>query len=227
VDRRPLVVDTVIPARDAAATLTDVLEALPVKRLRSVVVVDNGSHDATSQIARDAGAVVLRAPSGGYGAACLAAIEHLSRLPQAPDVVAFVPADGSFEAAELPRLLAPLEAGGAELVIGVRERRRRVGDKVVLGLIETIYRHRFHDLGPMRAIRFPALIALGMSDRGGGWDVEMQVRGLKLGLGIAEVPVARGRRRARRLRNPTTLAADAAAARGRSLFHILRHATVR
>ena len=212
-----------IPARDAAATLTDVLEALPVKRLRSVVVVDNGSHDATSQIARDSGAVVLRAPSGGYGAACLAAIEHLSRLPQAPDVVAFVPADGTFDAAELPRLLAPLEAGGAELVIGVRERRRHVGDKAILGLIEAVYRHRFHDLGPMRAIRFPALIALGMSDRSGGWDVEMQVRGLKLGLGIAEVPVASGRRRNRRLRNPTS----AAAARGRSLFHIIRHATVR
>ena len=212
-----------IPARDAAATLTDVLGALPVKRLRSLVVVDNGSHDATSQIARDAGAVVLRAPNGGYGAACLAAIEHLSRLPQPPDVVAFVPADGSFDAAELPRLLAPIEAGGAELVIGVRERRRHVGDKVVLGLIEAVYRHRFHDLGRMRAIRFPALIALGMSDRGGGWDVEMQVRGLKLGLGIAEVPVARGRRRTRRMPHP----ASAAAARGRSLFHILRHATVR
>jgi glycosyltransferase involved in cell wall biosynthesis len=221
--RRPLVVDAVIPARDAAGTLPDVLAALPVKRLRSVVVVDNGSHDTTSQIARDAGAVVLRAPSGGYGAACLAAIDHLSRLPQSPDVVVFVPADGTFDAGELPRLLAPIEAGGAELVIGVRERRRKVGDKVVLGLIEAVYRHRFHDLGPMRAIRFPALIALGMSDRGGGWDVEMQVRGLKLGLGIAEVPVERGRRRVRRLPRPGT----AAAARGRSLFHILRHATVR
>jgi glycosyltransferase involved in cell wall biosynthesis len=223
VERRTLVVDTVIPARDAAGTLPDVLHALPVKRLRSVVVVDNGSHDATSQIARDAGAVVLRAASGGYGAACLAAIEHLSCLPQPPDVVAFVPADGTFDAGELPRLLTPIEAGGAELVIGVRERRRRVGDKVVLGLIEAVYRHRFHDLGPLRAIRFPALIALGMSDRGGGWDVEMQVRGLKLGLGIAEVPVAGGRRRGRRLRNPTSVAA----ARGRSLFHIIRHATVR
>jgi len=223
VERRPLVVDAVIPARDAGATLTDVLAALPVKLLRSLVVVDNASRDGTSQIARDAGAVILRAPVGGYGTACLTAIDHLSRLPQPPDVVAFVPADGAADPADLPELLAPIEAGGAELVIGVRERRRPVGDRVVLGLIEAVYRHRFHDLGPMRAIRFPALVALGMSDRGGGWDVEMQVRGLKLGLGIAEVPVKRGSRRVRRIPHP----ASAAAAKGRSLFHILRHATVR
>jgi len=223
VERAPLVVDAVVPARDAAATLSDVLTALPVKRLRSLVVVDNGSHDATSQIARDAGAVVLRASRGGYGSACLTALEHLSRLPQSPDVVVFVPGDAYSDAGELPKLLAPIEAGGAELAIGVRERGKPVSEKVVLGLIEAVYRHRFHDTGPMRAIRFPALVALGMSDRGGGWDVEMQVRALKLGLGIAEVQVARGPRRGRRMPHP----ASAAAARGRSLFHILRHATVR
>ena len=94
-----------------------------------------------------------------------------------------------------------------------------------MGLIRAVYRHRFHDLGPMRAIRFAALVALGMSDRGAGWDVEMQVRALKLGIAIAEVPVS-GR--------PTRPAARAPAGRhhtaiagGRSLFHVLRHATMR
>jgi hypothetical protein len=64
-----------------------------------------------------------------------------------------------------------------------------------------------------------------MSDRGSGWDVEMSVRALKLGLTIAEVPVG-GKEQARDRPAPAR-AVGAAAAGGRSLFHILRHATMR
>jgi hypothetical protein len=73
----------------------------------------------------------------------------------------------------------------------------------------------------MRAIRLPALVALGMSDRGGGWDVEMLVRALKLGLVVVEAPVAEP------AATRSAALGDRAAARGRSLFHILRHATMR
>jgi glycosyltransferase involved in cell wall biosynthesis len=225
VQSRPLTVDVVIPARDAAATLPDVLARLPIRQLRSVVVVDLASRDATSAIARDAGALVLRESRGGTGAACLHALAHLSSLPEPPGVVAFVPADGRADAADLPQLLAPIAEGSAELAIGVRDRGAPLGERVVVGLIRAVYRHQFHDLGPMRAIRFPALVALGMSDRGGGWDVEMSVRALKLGLTIAEVPV--GGKDALRDRPVPQRAVGAAAAGGRSLFHILRHATMR
>jgi len=223
--QRPLTVDAVIPARDAAATLPEVLSRLPMRQLRSVVVVDSASRDATSAIARDAGALVLRESRGGIGAACLHAIAHLSSLPEPPGVVVFVPADGRADPADLPLLLAPIADGSAELAIGVRDRGAPLGERVVVGLIRAVYRHQFHDLGPMRAVRFPALIALGMSDRGSGWDVEMSVRALKLGLAIAEVPVA-GKELARGRLGPHR-AVFAAAAGGRSLFHILRHATMR
>jgi glycosyltransferase involved in cell wall biosynthesis len=224
-----LTVDAVIPARDAAATLPEVLARLPLRQLRSVVVVDIASRDATSAIARDAGALVLREPRGGYGAACLHAIAHLSALPEPPAVVAFVPGDGRADPADLPLLLAPIGDGSAELAIGVRERGAPIGERVVVSLIRAVYRHQFRDLGPMRAARFPALVALGMSDRGGGWDVEMQVRALKLGLAIAEVPVAPGPTATKSMRERLGPhhAAGAAAAGGRSLFHILRHATMR
>jgi hypothetical protein len=229
-----LTVDVVIPARDAAATLPDVLARLPMRQLRSIVVVDHGSRDATGALARDAGALVLREPRGGYGAACLTAIAHLATLPEPPAVVAFVPADGRADAADLPALIEPLADGSAELAIGVRERAKPIGERVVVGLIRAVYRHQFHDTGPLRAVRFPALVALGMSDRGAGWDVEMQVRALKLGLAIAEVPVGAGapsqaepRERTLRERIGPHAAASAAAAGGRSLFHILRHATMR
>ena len=64
-------------------------------------------------------------------------------------------------------------------------------------------------------MRFPALIALGMSDRGAGWDVEMLVRASKLGLTSDELDL------------PSEDAAGRAKLGARSLLHILRHATMR
>ena len=223
--RRP-VVDVIVPARNDAATLGDVLARLPHRRVRTVMVVDNGSTDATSQVARDAGVVVLREARGGYGAACQYAIAHLAQLPQPPDVVAFVPGDGRADPGALIDLLRAIEEEGAELAIGLGEKRRH-GDRAIARLIETVYRAPVRGVGTgaaMRAIRYPALIALGMSDRGSGWDVEMLVRALKLGLVVVELPIA-----GHRVRHGgrAHALADRAAERGRSLFHILRHATLR
>lgn len=235
-ERRAPVVDVIVPARDDAATLGGVLARLPHRRLRGVMVVDNGSTDASSQIARDAGVVVLREPRGGYGAACLCAIAHLGRLPQPPDVVAFVPADGRGDPGELIEMLRPIEEDGAELVIsagavapggaGGLHPKRRLADRAIARLISTVYRQPVKGVGEaaaMRVIRYPALVALGMSDRAGGWDVEMLVRALKLGLVVVEVPIAA--HPVRRAVGPAL--GERAAARGRSLFHILRHATLR
>jgi len=210
-------VDVIVPARNAASTLGAVLAAIPPRRVRGVMVVDNGSTDATSQIARDAGVVVVRQSRGGYGAACQVAIAHEEKLPAPPEIVVFVPGDGSADPAELPGLLRPIEEDAAELTLAVAARGNV--DRAVARLIGTVYRHPVRAVGTasaMRAIRFPALVALGMRDKGGGWDVEMLVRALKLGLIVVEVPVE--------ARGP---AAVKLADRGRSLFHILRHATMR
>jgi glycosyltransferase involved in cell wall biosynthesis len=211
-------VDVVVPALDAGAALPGLLTALGSRDVRSVIVVDRHSSDATAGAARDRGAIVLREPSRGYGAACLRAMAHLTELPEAPDVVAFVPGDAHLRAGDLDALVLPIAEKDAELAMGVRG--GGLPQRVALGLIEAVYRHRFHDAGPVRAIRYPALVALGMSDRGDGWNVEMLVRALKLGLGIVEIPVGEARR-------PRLGVKAAAVAGGRSLFHILRHATVR
>ena len=233
-----LVVDIIVVARDQGGTLAATLAEVPMRLVRSVVVVDNGSTDSTASIARDAGAVVLREPRVGHGAACLRAIAHLESLPRPPDAVVFLAADGSEDPAEIPHLLEPLRTDNAELVIGVRSRpegarsRRARAVRVprprmALGLIGTIYRHRFEDLGPFRAIRFPALVALALSDRGSAFHLEMQVKALKLGLHIAEVPVL-ARPVVDRPRPPAVRRmAGAVDTTGRVLFHILRHATTR
>ncbi|HTM23137.1 MAG TPA: glycosyltransferase family 2 protein [Kofleriaceae bacterium] len=227
-----LLVDAVIPARNHASTLGAVLAALPARRLRSVVVVDHGSTDATAEVARDAGAVVLREPNPGYGTACRRAITHLESLPRPPDVVVFLAADGSADPADIGALLEPVRAEGAELVIGVRQRAGKSAPgrhaRVAIGLINAIYGHRFDDLGPYRAIRFPALVALGLTDRGSGWGVEMLVKAVRMGLHIAEVPVAaRAPHEPDRRRPGVGEAIVSVGTTGRVLFHILRNATAR
>ena len=210
----PPLIDVVIPARNHAASLRALLRDLPHRVIRSVVVVDRGSTDRTAEIARDAGALVLREPSGGYGAACLRAQAHFSSLPRVPDVIVFVPADRAAAASAIPALVAPIAERGIELVLGSESGRRGMGEKLVTRLIDTVYRHRWSGVGPVRAMRFPALIALGMSDRSDGWDVEMLVRAVRLGLSCDEValPADEDRR---------------SKAIGRAILHILRHSTTR
>jgi glycosyltransferase involved in cell wall biosynthesis len=225
-------VDLVVVARNCAGSLGPMLAAVPPRELRSIVVVDAGSTDATPLVARDAGAVLLHERGAGYGAACRRAILHLETLPHSPDAVVFMTGDGSAEPADLPVLLSPIRSGGAELVIGVPPRDADEGggpgavDRVALGLIGLLYRQKFGGLGAFRAIRFPALVALGLGDRGEGWNVEMQVKAVRLGLRIAEVPVSyrpvhlMPGSRAGELRQTVS-------STGRMLFQILRHATAR
>ncbi len=213
-----LVIDVVVPARDHAASLGPLLRDLPHRDIRSVVVVDRASNDRTAEIARDGGALVMREPTGGYGAACLRAQAHFSALPRVPDILVFVPGDRPSAASAIPSLISPIIDRGVELVLGA-EANRRFDDRMVTKLIDTVYRHRWSSVGPVRALRFPALIALGMSDRGDGWDVEMLVRAIKLGLSSDEVVLAATDDGDHPRRSGTRL--------GRALLHILRHATMR
>src|SRR5690606_31209786 len=113
-----LVVDVVIPALDEARSIGLVLDAIPRAHVRRVVVVDNGSRDATADVARAGGAVVLPEPRRGDGSACLCGLAHLAADP--PDAVVFLDGDLSDHPEELPALVAPIAAGDAELVIGSR-----------------------------------------------------------------------------------------------------------
>jgi glycosyltransferase involved in cell wall biosynthesis len=215
------VIDVVIVAHDAAASLAGVIAGLPRRLVRAVVVVDTASRDATADVARDAGAIVLRTSRPGHGDGCRRAVEHLASLPVPPDVVVFLAGDGRDAPGEIPMLLAPIREDRAELVIGVPPAAPTPEARVAMGLIGLLYRFRFHDLGGFRAIRFPALVALGLRDRASGWNVEMQVRALALGLHVAEVEVAAGAAAV----SPGPRGRLAAA--GRMLFHIARNATAR
>jgi|SRR5262245_8075359 len=202
-----LTLEVVIPARDEAQALPLVLADLPRQgdgwRVRRVVVVDNGSRDASADVARAAGADVVREPVAGYGRACLAGLAHLRAAP--PDAVVFVDADHSDDPRELPRLVRPLVFGEADLVIGSRVLGARepgaftpvqaLGNALAPALLRWLWGVRATDLGPFRAIRWQTLESLRMRDRGFGWTVEMQARAARAGVPVVEVPVSYRRRR--------------------------------
>lgn len=189
----------IIPALNEEKAVGGVVSALAkadVTGLCRIIVVDNGSTDDTAAMARAAGAVVVNKPERGYGAACLAGI---AQLPADVDIVLFADADASDFPKDAALLVAAVARGDAALVIGSRMLGtiepgamtwpQRFGNWLAPALIRLIWRVRFTDLGPLRAIRRDALEQLMMEDRNFGWTVEMQVRAVKLGIATAELPV--------------------------------------
>jgi polyprenyl-phospho-N-acetylgalactosaminyl synthase len=88
-------------------------------QVSEVVVVDDGSRDGTADAARRAGAVVLRhAINRGQGAALQSGI-RLALARGAAIVVTF-DADGQHVAADVPRLVAPVASGAADVALGSR-----------------------------------------------------------------------------------------------------------
>ncbi len=187
----------IIPALNERESIGLVLRDLPRSLVRQVIVVDNGSTDDTSAIAARAGAQVIRQSRRGYGAACQAGI---AALDPRTDIVAFLDADYSDFPEEIEGLVAPIRRGEADLVLGsrvLRDSSRAAllpqaywGNRLATFLIRRFWHFSYTDLGPFRAIRRTELDALGMRDASFGWTVEMQIRALRSGLRVKEVPVS-------------------------------------
>lgn len=185
----PVGPDVILPALNEAGALPRVLAALPAGY--RAIVVDNGSTDGTPDVARSLGAMVVTASQRGFGAACWAGLQAATA-----DIVCFMDADASFDAAELPRVVGPVIDGEADLVMGARQPvpgswpvHARLANRFLAFEIRRRANVPVHDLGPMRAVNRVALLELGMTDRRSGWPLEMVLRGRQAGWRIAEVPV--------------------------------------
>jgi len=201
--RRP-VTAVVIPAFDEEAAVGRVLDEIPREWADRVIVVDNASRDRTAEVAAAHGAEVVREARRGYGAACLCGIAETG---EETEVIVILDADHSDYPQDLPDLLAPIARDEADFVIGSRTLGRaekgalpwnqRWGNALACRLMHFLYRRRFTDMGPFRAIRRAHLLALDMRDLTFGWNVEMQAKALAAGLRIVEVPVRYRRRTGR------------------------------
>ncbi|MEZ5066682.1 MAG: glycosyltransferase family 2 protein [bacterium] len=143
----------IVPAFDEEGSVGGVVRDLRALGGVDVVVVNDGSRDETSRVAREAGAVVLDLPFNlGIGAAVQTGYQWARDHDY--DVAVQVDGDGQHLASEIPRLLAPIAAGAADLVLGSRyvertdyraSRSRRAGMLMFSALVSGATGRRFHD----------------------------------------------------------------------------------
>jgi glycosyltransferase involved in cell wall biosynthesis len=182
--------DVVLPCLDEAAALPWVLSRIPAGY--RAIVADNGSTDGSAAIARAHGAAVVSVPQRGFGAAAYAGL-----CAATADLVCFLDADGSFDPAQLPRVVNPLVDGCADLVLGRRRPTQRgawpLHARLGNAILARRLRHRagvpLHDLGPMRAAWREPLLRLELTDRRFGYPLEMVVKAARAGWRVAEVDV--------------------------------------
>ena len=188
-------ISVIIPAFNEEESIGLVIQNLPQKKIKEIIVVNNGSTDKTAYIAKEHGAKVVYETYRGYGAACLKGISELNE----PEIVVFLDGDFSDFPEEIESLVDPIINNQADFVLGSRMLlpqsrvsllpQARYGNLLAVFLIKLFFRHQFTDLGPFRAIRYKSLKELNMVDKNFGWTVEMQIKSVKHGLCIKEVPV--------------------------------------
>ena len=182
--------DLVLPCRDEAAALRDLLPRIPSDF--AVIVVDNGSSDGTADVARALGALVVEETVPGYGAAV-----HRGLVSASRPFVAVMDGDGSFDPADLLALLEDVRAGRADLAVGRRRPvsrgvwpwHARLGNHLVVWLLR---RRGFnaHDIAPIRVSGRSELLSLDVRDRRFGYPVELMQKATAAGWRIVERDVA-------------------------------------
>ena len=185
----------IIPALNEAESIGHVVRSMPWHLIAECLVVDNGSTDATAQVAAAAGARVISSPRG-YGHACLAG--SLAALSTS-DILVYMDGDGADIIDDLPRLVDPILSNQADFTIGSRIRGRRQPGSMLPSQIFAAYfvslllrlfqGVRYTDMGAFRAIRRSSFTALGMSELTYGWNLEMQIKAAQHHLRILELPV--------------------------------------
>jgi len=204
----------VIPALNEEEALRHLLTELPRDFAQWIIVVDNGSTDATALVAQAAGVMVISEPERGYGRSCLKGFKTACSL--GAEIVIFMDGDGSDDPADLSLILTPVREGRADLVIGSRVSKRaehgavpaqaRLGNWLVSRMIRILYGVRLQDIGSFRAIRCSKLKALEMHEMTFGWPVEMLVKAARAHYFIVELPIHYRRRTHGRSKVAGTLA---------------------
>jgi glycosyltransferase involved in cell wall biosynthesis len=175
------------------------LPANPAYRL-DIVVVDGGSTDGTVEVANQTGVRVVRQRGRGYGAACYTGFEEAASA----QILIFLDGDYSDPPAAIPVLLEKMLAEKADLALGSRTLGRfekgalplhaRLGNRLVVWIINQLYGSRYSDLPSFKAIRREALTSFQMRELTYGWTTEMLVKAARSGCKSVEIPLDYRRR---------------------------------
>jgi len=189
----------IIPVFNEEDSIGKVLEDIPKHIVDEIVVVDNGSTDASPKIAVSFGATVLCQPIRGYGAACLKGMEYLQSQSPQPDLLIFLDGDYSDYPEEAENLVNKLNEGFdfvlGSRVLGVKHFNAKLSSHSILGnklagfFLKFFFGGNFTDLGPFRVIKFDKLLQLNMADMNYGWTMEMQIKAQRHKLKTCEIPV--------------------------------------
>lgn len=193
-------IKVIIPAYNEADSIAHVINDIP-KTVNEIIVVSNNSTDDTEVNAKNAGATVLKESNKGYGYACLKGMDYISHLDanEQPDIIVFLDGDYSDYPEELTKIVAPILNNNLDFVIGSRVKELRekgsmtipqiFGNWLATTLMSILFKAKFTDLGPFRAIKYDTLLELQMEDKTYGWTIEMQLKVLRKKFSYTEVPV--------------------------------------
>jgi glycosyltransferase involved in cell wall biosynthesis len=193
-----MVVSVVIPCLNEAETIAECVARARTTLGKAglegeVLVVDNGSTDASGELARAAGALVVEEPRRGYGSAYLAGLAVARG-----DYIVMVDADLTYDFGEIPRFVQELE-DGAQLVVGNRMQNikpgampllSRLGNPLLSGFLNALHRTNVRDAHcGMRALRRDVLPVLNLRTVGMEFASEMVIRATRERLDVREVAI--------------------------------------
>ncbi len=183
-----------IPAYNEDTTIGDIVLRAR-EHVDEVLVIDDGSVDATRRVARLAEATVLSHPTNlGKGSAIRTAFDYAWR--NGHQAVVLLDGDGQHDCDEIPLLLKPILEGEAELVLGKRRGGqdgmplyRRAGNRILDYMTATLTGVITDSQCGFRAFSRTAIDLLDLSTDGFGIESEMLIRATEAGLRMAEVPI--------------------------------------
>ncbi len=175
-----------------------------------IIVVDGYSTDGTAEIAESLGAKILHERQKGYGAALMTGFNDVLQNQEAgkngkyEDAIILMDADSTYDPADIPKLLAPLEDNGVDIVIGNRfagmrrgamTQLNRIGNRFFTILLNRLYGLNVNDSqSGMRAIKAKSLRKMYLEASGMPLASEMLIEAKKRGLSVVEVPITYGKR---------------------------------
>ncbi|MBI4181157.1 MAG: glycosyltransferase family 2 protein [Chloroflexi bacterium] len=186
-----------IPCFNTSRSIKDIVSRAR-KYVDQVIVIDDGSSDGTAEVAGDAGALVISHQKNlGYGEAIKSCFKAAGA--NAADILVILDGDGQHNPDEIPRLLAPILDGEAELVIGSRfltdepnmPRYRRFGIKVITFLWNFGAKVKVSDTqSGFRAYRREIFETMPLSEKRMSISIEIIEKARRKGAIIKEVPIS-------------------------------------